>query len=699
MTTRVPFFTIGIPTRNRTGLLAEALRSVLDQGFEDWEVVLVDDGGDMAISPTLEAMLKDRRIRQFRHETTLGRGAGRQRVIDEAAGKWLLWLDDDDIFTDEALGNIAGALEGFHGPMAAFQTTVFEVNAKVWLTVAQVGFDAVRFANVATEVATSLATGQDASNHFVNLWSKVGRVEFYRKFGFVTDPKDLHSSTCEDLDFLIRAIQDVDDIPELTLPAPAYIFRALGPDIKAEQAQEPAKRVSTVETAFDRYRDFYAKYCDDAAYEMACMRYFSGGEIYSRFKQYDEAWRLRAQTAVGAGGTLFDFFIMQVMNDAPVMPGVRQFGDPSTPIEITRTSKAFPPVTLDGLLGALSNREAGGEAASVRQINGRFKVTKHEYASPSQLTEGALLAGLPDTDWSVFGIDWHARQWTMVDVPYTAVINSGTAAYADQFDISGAVRRTPWGALGRGTGQISGTSQDSIMPVFSMGRCGSAALGRLLVAAGSDVISGLDTFTHLGMAANLCAQGSAPRAGLERLTHELVSHLAGAGHGTRKHTRKLVLEMRRQASGVACLLDRKDTPQVVFLVREIEDWYRSCTENYTDTAQELASGLAASFQDMNAALDRGIDVRVVTYDSICNDPAAVLNTIKGAASSKRVMGKVMAAHRQAEISPAHDQAKKRGSSSETYDDFKRAWSALRDPAILERLGLDLCIRPLKERAV
>jgi glycosyltransferase involved in cell wall biosynthesis len=91
-----------IPTRNRWGLVQRALDSVLRQEQVDVEAVIVDDGSGDETAGNL-AGLADSRVRVLRNESSQGVSAARNRAIGEAAGDWVAFLDDDDLWAPAKL--------------------------------------------------------------------------------------------------------------------------------------------------------------------------------------------------------------------------------------------------------------------------------------------------------------------------------------------------------------------------------------------------------------------------------------------------------------------------------------------------------------------------------------------------------------------------------------------------------------------
>lgn len=91
-----------IPTRGRPHLLQRAIRSVLMQTLQDFEVVVVLDGVDPVSVATVDEF-KDSRIRLLILPQQAGGSAARNAGVGAARGSWIAFLDDDDEFTSEKL--------------------------------------------------------------------------------------------------------------------------------------------------------------------------------------------------------------------------------------------------------------------------------------------------------------------------------------------------------------------------------------------------------------------------------------------------------------------------------------------------------------------------------------------------------------------------------------------------------------------
>lgn len=107
---RSPLFSVVIPVYNRAATICDTIRTVLNQSFGDFEIIVVDDG---STDDPLEAIgaLDDPRIRVV-HQENAGGGSARNRGIDEAQGAYVAFLDSDDFFMPHKLETVAGRLDG-----------------------------------------------------------------------------------------------------------------------------------------------------------------------------------------------------------------------------------------------------------------------------------------------------------------------------------------------------------------------------------------------------------------------------------------------------------------------------------------------------------------------------------------------------------------------------------------------------------
>lgn len=98
---------ICIPTYNRRDYLKETLESIFAQMYKDFEVIIVDDGS----TDGTERMIKEAGfpVRYYWQENA-GDAAARNRLIELADGKYISFLDSDDLLGEDAIERMVGAI-------------------------------------------------------------------------------------------------------------------------------------------------------------------------------------------------------------------------------------------------------------------------------------------------------------------------------------------------------------------------------------------------------------------------------------------------------------------------------------------------------------------------------------------------------------------------------------------------------------
>lgn len=99
-----PTVSIVLPTYNRAHLLPRAMDSIVAQSFNDWEILLVDDGSTDTTDQVVNAYSRDLGDRlRFLRQSHTGCCAARNRGIDAARGEFVAFLDSDDEFLPNKL--------------------------------------------------------------------------------------------------------------------------------------------------------------------------------------------------------------------------------------------------------------------------------------------------------------------------------------------------------------------------------------------------------------------------------------------------------------------------------------------------------------------------------------------------------------------------------------------------------------------
>ena len=116
-----PMFTIVVTTYNRPYMLKDALASIANQTFRDFEVVVVNDHGE----PVENLVDKvDFPLIYLRQASNKGPAAARNVAFRLAKGRYITYLDDDDVFLPDHLQSLATALDS-HPDTVVYVSAVY----------------------------------------------------------------------------------------------------------------------------------------------------------------------------------------------------------------------------------------------------------------------------------------------------------------------------------------------------------------------------------------------------------------------------------------------------------------------------------------------------------------------------------------------------------------------------------------------
>lgn len=107
---RSPLVTVVLTTYNRCHLLPRAINSVLNGGYQNFELLVMDDASSDS-TPEIMAQMRDPRIRYIRMAENGGVLRLRNRGFDEARGEYVAILDDDDELLPGALDSVVEEFE------------------------------------------------------------------------------------------------------------------------------------------------------------------------------------------------------------------------------------------------------------------------------------------------------------------------------------------------------------------------------------------------------------------------------------------------------------------------------------------------------------------------------------------------------------------------------------------------------------
>lgn len=92
-----------MPSYNTGRYIAQSIQSVLAQTYENWELWIVDDASDDNTDEVVAPFLTDTRIHYIKLPHNSGAAVARNRALREAGGRWIAFLDSDDLWRPEKL--------------------------------------------------------------------------------------------------------------------------------------------------------------------------------------------------------------------------------------------------------------------------------------------------------------------------------------------------------------------------------------------------------------------------------------------------------------------------------------------------------------------------------------------------------------------------------------------------------------------
>lgn len=91
------------PSYNTAKFIGKTIESAQNQTYQNWEMIIVDDCSSDNTDGVVAGYLSDKRIRYLKNEKNSGAAVSRNRALREAKGKWIAFLDSDDLWSPEKL--------------------------------------------------------------------------------------------------------------------------------------------------------------------------------------------------------------------------------------------------------------------------------------------------------------------------------------------------------------------------------------------------------------------------------------------------------------------------------------------------------------------------------------------------------------------------------------------------------------------
>jgi len=169
-------------------MLPKAIESVVHQSFDDWELIVIDDGSTDGTKDIVEGY-SDNRIVYLRNEKNIERSASRNRGIGAAKGQYICFLDSDDYYLENHLEGFYEVIQKQNVPKAVLYCNTYEeVNGQL----NKITHDDIKTSNDAEHVLANYNGIPRACIH----------AEILQEFRF-----NVEYTVGEDLDLLFRIVQ------------------------------------------------------------------------------------------------------------------------------------------------------------------------------------------------------------------------------------------------------------------------------------------------------------------------------------------------------------------------------------------------------------------------------------------------------------------------------------------------------------
>jgi glycosyltransferase involved in cell wall biosynthesis len=237
-----PVVSVIIPSHDREAYVVEAVKSVCAQTLRSLEIIVVDDGsGDGTLAAL--ARVGDPRLRVVGHAANRGVAAARNTGLAAARGRFIAWLDSDDIARPTRLEQ---------------QVRVLQMRPEVAMVgccAGKIGPDGSRRRGLRTPPFTSGDIGAWMLFHSPFQQSAVtGRTEVLRRYPFRE-----HLQVCEDLDVFLRMGRS-----EIMLNLPQVLVDRRVHDGQAVRSHQAAIRRIKVELLAEPLRQLGARVTSEA---------------------------------------------------------------------------------------------------------------------------------------------------------------------------------------------------------------------------------------------------------------------------------------------------------------------------------------------------------------------------------------------------------------------------------------------------
>ena len=227
-----------VPTFNRPDMLIETLKSILNQTYDDFEIIVVNDAG-VDVKKEIDLLNKNNNIIYINHANNRGLAAARNTGIKAASGKYIAYLDDDDVYYPDHLETLVNCLENSEYKVAytdAYMVTQERKNSNYVIKKKDIPF--------------SLDFDYDRIlvENFVPVLCLMHERSCLEEIGLFYE----NLTVCEDWDFLIRISRKF-EIAHVKKVTSQFTWRTDGTNMRSSRSADFG---STFKIIYEKYREY-----------------------------------------------------------------------------------------------------------------------------------------------------------------------------------------------------------------------------------------------------------------------------------------------------------------------------------------------------------------------------------------------------------------------------------------------------------
>lgn len=259
---KAPTISIIVPIYNGEAVIHRCVDSILKQNYENFELLLVDDGSQDASGAICdEYAVQDARVRVI-HKENSGVSDSRNMAIQQARGTFLQFVDCDDWIAPEATGLLISAAEAY--PCELVVSDFYRV---IDNRIAHKG-DIQENGLLSREEFATYMMEKPADFYYGVLWNKLYKRTLVEEFHLKMDGE---ISWCEDFMFNLEYICHVQNIYVLRVPIYYYVKTKHSLSTQGINLTKTLKMKTTV---FEYYKKFYKEVFNEKDYEKSRLQVY-----------------------------------------------------------------------------------------------------------------------------------------------------------------------------------------------------------------------------------------------------------------------------------------------------------------------------------------------------------------------------------------------------------------------------------------